>query len=122
MFSVLPMVVVDQLAAEIEHHAYEAGEVVMREGEAGDRFHVIVSGTARVTVAGTPRATLHRGEGMGEIALLRGVPRTATVTAAEPLRTVSLARDPFLDAVTGNQLSAESAQALADRRLAGDPT
>lgn len=122
MFSVLPMVVVDQLAAEIEHHAYETADVVMREGEAGDRFHVIVSGTARVTVAGTPRATLHRGEGMGEIALLRGVPRTATVTAAEPLRTVSLARDPFLDAVTGNQLSAESAHALADRRLAGDPT
>ena len=93
----------------------------MREGEPGDRFYVVTEGSAAVTVAGVSRPNLGPGDGFGEIALLRGVPRTATVTAAGPLRALSLTRDRFLTAVCGNQVSAEQAEALARRRLSADP-
>ena len=71
----------------------------------------------RVSVQGTPRPSLNRGDCFGEIALLRDVPRTATVTAKQPLRTLALGREEFLTAVTGNRTSAAAADALAARRL-----
>ena len=58
---------------------------------------------------------------MGEIALLRDIPRTATVTAEQPLRTLALGRDEFLTAVTGNSTSKAAADALAAERLSTDP-
>ena len=121
VFAPLPVVVVDQLALAVEEHSFEDGEVVMREGDPGNRFHIVVEGTAAVSVGGVSRPELGPGEGFGEIALLRGVPRTATVTAAGPLRVLSLSCDRFLTAVSGNQVSAEQAEALASRRLAADP-
>ncbi len=120
MFASLPLVVVEQLAASLEKHEYAPGEVVMREGERGDRFHIVVEGTAGVTVRGTPRPPLRPGDGFGEIALLRDVPRTATVSATERLHTLSLSRSEFLAAVTGNRVSAGFAHSLADERLAAD--
>jgi len=121
VFAPLPVVVIEQLAAELQQHDYADGEVVVREGEPGDRFHVVTGGTAAVSVAGVSRPSLGTGDGFGEIALLRGVPRTATVAADGPLRTVSLARDRFLSEVSGNLLSAERAESLAQQRLAADP-
>ena len=121
VFAPLPVVVIDQLAADLVHLDYADGEVVVREGEPGDRFYVVTAGTAAVSVAGVSRPSLGTGDGFGEIALLRGVPRTATVVADGPLRAVSLARDRFLSEVSGNLLSAERAESLAQRRLAADP-
>jgi MFS family permease len=121
VFAPLPLVVMEQLAAEVEQHAYRDGQTVVREGDPGDRFHVIAEGAAAVTVGGLPRPDLGPGDGFGEIALLRGVPRTATVTARGPLRVLSVTRERFLRDVSGNVVSAREAEALADRHLATDP-
>jgi MFS family permease len=120
MFAPLPLVVVEHLATSLQSLDFATGEVVLREGEDGDRFHVIASGTARVSVAGAGRPALGRGDGFGEIALLHDVPRTATVVAAEPLTTLAMPRAAFLDAVSGNRVSASAAGSLADTRLASD--
>jgi CRP-like cAMP-binding protein len=120
MFAPLPLAVTELLAAEIEPRQFAAGTVVIREGEPGDHFYLIVEGSAAVTVRGAPRPSLQRGDCFGEIALLRDTPRTATVTAEQPLRTLALGREEFLTAVTGNPASKTAADALAAQRLSTD--
>lgn len=117
IFEVLPVAIVEHLAGRLERNQFDTGAVVMREGDLADSYHVVQSGTARVSVAGSPRPALGPGDGFGEIALLRQGPRTATVTAAEPLTTYSLDRDDFLTAIQGRSASAE---ALAALRLSRD--
>ncbi len=77
----------------------EAGEVIVRQGHAADRFYVIDSGQVRVTQAtdGEERALRELGPGdfFGEIGLLRGIPRTATVTATTPGVLYALDADAF---------------------------
>jgi CRP/FNR family cyclic AMP-dependent transcriptional regulator len=69
---------------------YQAGEVLFREGEQGDRMFVLQSGAVRITkrMGGEDRvlAVLGPGEFVGEMALLNGKPRTATATVVEPTR------------------------------------
>jgi hypothetical protein len=120
MFAPLPLAVTELLAAEIEPRQFPAGVVVMREGDPGDHFHLIVDGSAAVSVQGAPRPSLHRGDCFGEIALLHDIPRTATITAEQPLRTLALGREEFLTAVTGNSTSMAAADALVARRLSID--
>ena len=71
-----------------------AGEAVFHQGDPGDRFYVVVSGTAEVVGDGRPVASLGPGESFGEIALLRRVPRTATVRAVTDLRLETLRGGP----------------------------
>ncbi len=120
MMAPLPFVVVEHLASSLEPRDYEPAEVVLREGDHGDRFHLIASGVASVSVRGNRRPVVSRGDGFGEIALLRDVPRTATVTAAEPLHTLTLTREAFLTAVAANTLSAAAADVLVGTRLTAD--
>jgi hypothetical protein len=94
--------------------------VAVREGEVGELFHLIVAGSAAVSVRGEPRPPLAPGDCFGEIALLRGIPRTATVVADQALRTLALDRETFLVAVTGNSMSSAEADALVTRRLTAD--
>ncbi|HYI66692.1 MAG TPA: cyclic nucleotide-binding domain-containing protein [Candidatus Limnocylindrales bacterium] len=120
IFAPLSLATVELLASQLTAELFDAGEVVMAEGEAGDRFHLIADGNAAVSVEGVVRATLGVGDGFGEIALLRDIPRTATVTAVGPLRTFSLVRDEFLVAVGSSPLATASAAAAAEDRLAAD--
>ena len=94
------------------------GDVVIREGEPGDRFYVIERGKMHVTRGRADLATLGAGDFFGEIALLRDVPRTATVVAEEPASLRALDREHFLAAVTGSPAGAVSLATEMDRRLA----
>ena len=92
-------------------------QVDEREGDTGDRFYVIADGSAAVSVDGAEKARLGPGDFFGEIALLRDVPRTATVTAVEALRLYALERDDFIGAVTGHAPSREAADSIVASRL-----
>ena len=119
LFRPLPGPVVEELAAKLVVVTTSVGEQVIREGDAGDRFYLVGSGEVEVSSAGRPVATLRPGEYFGEIALLRDVPRTATVQAKSDARLYALERDAFLSAVTGHPESAEAADAVVASRLAG---
>jgi len=69
---------------------HKAGTVIAREGEPGIGLFVIADGKADVTIGGVKRRTLGPGDFFGEIALLDGGPRTATVTAATDVRLIGL--------------------------------
>ena len=107
------------LASQLEALTVPAGTEVIRQGDPGDNFYVIESGRMRVTVDGAPAGELGPGDSFGEIALLRNVPRTATVVAEAESRLRVLAREEFLDAVTGHAPSARAADAVVGARLSG---
>ncbi len=73
---------------------FESGTVVIQQGEAGDAFHLILSGRARVM--GPRTRILRTGSYFGEMALLDGAPRSATIMADGELQTMRLPRKPFL--------------------------
>jgi cyclic nucleotide-binding protein/MFS transporter len=120
MFAPLPLAMIELLATDLQPHEFQAGAAVVSEGEIGELFHLIVAGSAGVSVRGEPRTSLGPGDCFGEIALLRGIPRTATVVADQSLRTLALDREAFLVAVTGNSMSSLAADALVNQRLTAD--
>jgi MFS family permease len=117
MFAPLPLAVIELLATDLEPREFPAGTAAVREGEAGDLFYLIVTGSAVVSIKGKPGPSLGPGDCFGEIALLRDIPRMATVVATRPLRTLALEREAFLVAVTSNCRSSAAADALVDERL-----
>ena len=94
-----------------------AGEVLIHEGDEGDRFYVIESGRLTATFKGDVLSQMGPGDPFGEIALLRDVPRTATVTADEDSVLLALDRATFLDAVTGDNEVSSRADDLIGRRI-----
>lgn len=79
-----------QIAAASKNVKHKAGTVIAREGEPGIGLFVIVSGEAEVTIGGVKRATLGPADFFGEVALLDGGPRTATVTASEDMELLGI--------------------------------
>jgi len=118
MFSLLPPPVLERLSWQLIPVDVPAGTVIMREGDAGDRFYIIADGRVAITSQGRMLADRGRGGYVGEIALLRDVPRTATVTAISDTRLLALEREDFLAAITGSRPAAAAAHAEIDRRLA----
>jgi MFS family permease len=119
IFAPLPGTALEHIAGRLVPLRLEAGTVVVREGDAGDRFYVVVEGTVEVTADGKPVSTLEPGGYFGEIALLRDVPRTATVTAKTPVVLYALEREDFLSTVTGHAPSAKAAETVISSRLSG---
>jgi CRP-like cAMP-binding protein len=107
----------ERLASKLTPLELAAGAVLLREGEAGDRAYVIERGEVIVTLAGREVGRLRAGDLVGEIALLRSVPRTATVVAASDLRLLALDRAEFLVAATGAPDARSAADTLVDERL-----
>jgi cAMP-dependent protein kinase regulator len=91
----------DLLLSRLEPVTVAPGEVVVRQGDPGDRFFVIRSGRLEVERDGRSLGTLGAGEAFGEIALLRGVPRTATVRALGPAALLALRAADFHDLLAG---------------------
>jgi MFS family permease len=118
LFQLLAPPGVEQLSWKMIPVGVPTGTVLMREGESGDRFYVVVEGEVEVTKGGRFVARVGPGAYVGEIALLRDVPRTATVTAVTDTRLLTLEREDFLAAVTGSRRSAAAAHSEIDRRLA----
>ena len=117
IFSPLSAPVLEGLAGRLQPVRVGAGEAIVRQGEPGDRFYVVAVGEVEVSIDGRPQATQGPGEHFGEIALLRDVPRTATVTARTDAELFALERNDFLAAVTGHSGSAEAAEAVVGARL-----
>jgi CRP-like cAMP-binding protein len=86
----------------MDERTFAPGEVVTVEGRAGDGFFVVASGEAEVTVQGQPVATVKPGDHFGEIALLMGAERTATITATRELRCYGISPGDFRALVEGN--------------------
>jgi CRP/FNR family transcriptional regulator, cyclic AMP receptor protein len=83
---------ISQLCTEVK---VPAGRVLCHEGETGQEFFVIEAGTVSVTIGGQQVATLDAGGFFGELALLDGGPRTATVTAQTEVTVLVLDRREF---------------------------
>jgi MFS family permease len=118
LFAPLPQPVLEQVSARAFPGALAPGEILIREGDEGDRFYVVTAGTVNIEKGGTVVTTKGPGTYVGEIALLRDVPRTATVRAVDEVEILILERDDFLDAVTGSRRSARAADSEMDRRIA----
>jgi CRP/FNR family cyclic AMP-dependent transcriptional regulator len=90
LFSSLPDHDLKQVADRMKEVHFPSGTAVAKQGETGVGFHLLVEGTAEVSKNGTPLTTLAHGGYFGEIGLIDGGPRSATVTATSDLTTVSL--------------------------------
>ncbi len=108
----LPERILERLARSLIQVEVPAGEVVFSEGDHGDRFYILESG--EVEILGK---RFGPGESFGEIALLRDVPRTATVTAITALVLQAIERDVFIPAVTGHGEAEESVENVIATRL-----
>jgi Cyclic nucleotide-binding domain len=124
LFAELPAPALEGLAGALTPAAVPAGAVLIRQGDPGDAYYAIAAGKLDAVQDGHFLRRCGRGEGVGEIALLRAIPRTATVIAHTDVTVYKLHRDPFLTAVLGHAATQRQADRIADARLAagdGDP-
>ena len=118
MFASLSPPTLETLAAKLDPIRFASAETVIAQGAPGERFFMIDEGEARVVVDGREVARQTAGDHFGEIALLRDVPRTATVVAGSSgLAAFALEREDFLSVVTGHAESAASADGVVAVRL-----
>jgi len=118
LLALLPEPTLERLARSLVRVEAAPGDVVIREGDSGDRFYVIETGMVEVTKSGRHIAQLGPGDYVGEIALLRDVPRTASVTAMTATVFQSLDRAHFIPAVTAMGEFREAAETAMAGRLA----
>jgi MFS family permease len=117
IFAPLPDAVIEHLASSLEAASLEAGQVLFQEGDVGDRYYLIDSGSMRIEPSSQAVVELGPGAGFGEIALMRAVPRTATARAETIVTLYALRGDEFVAAVTGHATSAAVADAVIAGRL-----
>jgi hypothetical protein len=117
MLRPLALPALEQLARGLDPAQVAAGAVVFQQGDVGDRFYVVEDGVAEVIGDGGLITTLGPGDAFGEIALLRRVPRTATIRARTPLRLETLTAAHFLEVVTGSPASVQHATAEVGAKL-----
>ncbi len=117
LFTPLSRPAIERLAQQLVRVEASAGDVVIREGDEGDRFYIVESGRVEATHNGSSLSYAGPGEPFGEIALLRDVPRTATVTAVEDTVLRALERGDFLAVVTGSDDARNRADDLVARRI-----
>jgi MFS family permease len=117
IFAPLPESTLEQVASQLERIRLPAGRDVFRQGDSGDRFYVVAEGDVEVIVDGRSAGTLGPLQHFGEIALLRDIPRTASVTTRSDVELYALARNDFIAAVTGHAPSLDAVDAVIAARL-----
>jgi predicted MFS family arabinose efflux permease len=118
LFAPLPPATLEYLAGRLVRRRVDAGETILTQGERGDTFFVIAEGTVDVAPAEGAARRLGPGESFGEIALLREIPRTATVVAKTDVELLELPGEEFVAAVSGNAEALRAADAVVGARLA----
>ncbi len=116
IFAPLPPATIEHLAGRLTPVSVSAGGEIIRRGDLGDHFYLVESGEVEAQLDDRV-AVLGPGDGFGEIALLRDVPRTATVVARTDAQLLALDRDDFLAAVTRDPYSRSAADDVVAGRL-----
>jgi len=117
LFAPLPAPTLESLAGSLVPVRVAAGEEVFRQGDIGDRYYIVAEGAVDVVADGRVVAVTGEGGYFGEIALLRDVPRTATVRAKSEVELLALDREDFIAAVTGHAASADAADTVIATRM-----
>jgi MFS family permease len=117
MLTPLSLAAKEHLATALVPMSVATGEVVVRAGDTGDRFYIVADGELEIVGTGL-HGIARAGDHFGEIALLRDVPRTATVRAVADSHLYALERSDFLAAVTGHSDVRAAGEAIAAERLA----
>jgi MFS family permease len=120
LFAELPAPALEGLAGALTPAAVPAGTVLIRQGDPGDAYYAIAAGELDAWQDGQFLRRCGRGEGVGEIALLHAIPRTATVIAHTAATVYELDREPFLTEVLGHAPTQRHADRIAGTRLAAD--
>lgn len=120
VLTALPGVAVSRIACTAEPRRFAAGTTVVVEGSAGQEFFVVRSGELVVTQGGTEVRRLGPGESFGEIALLRTVPRTATVVAVTDVELLRVGQELFVASITGHRSTDVEAEAKVSALLDED--
>ncbi len=120
LFAPVPAPALEAAARALVPILHAGGSDVIRQGDVGDRFYVVERGRLAVSQDGRQLRQLERGDAFGEIALMRAVPRTATVTALTDVELQALDRDAFLLAITGTYDARVTADRIAEAYLARD--
>ena len=115
MFAPLSIVAKEYLAATLTRVAADAGDVVIRAGDVGDRFYIVADGELEVVAPGLQKMAAE-GDFFGEIALIRDVPRTATITAVTDSHLYAMDRADFLAAVTTHSGVRAAGEAIVEER------
>jgi MFS family permease len=123
VLSPLPAPQLESVARQVRWLTFETGEVLISEGDRGDRYYVLANGAVRITQAGRfLRDLAATGDGFGEIALLRDIPRTATATVSAPVVVIALERADFLQAVTGHEQAHAASNRIIEEYTAAPTT
>ena len=117
IFQPLPVATLQRVCHDLVPLEVDDGTEVITQGDRGDRFYLIAAGEVTVLKDGVQCGTACSGESVGEIALIRDVPRTATVRARCQTSLLALGRDQFISAVTGYPRSRQLTDELIDSRL-----
>jgi CRP-like cAMP-binding protein len=116
LFAGLERKELESIAATMRERTFPAGQTVTQEGAGGAGFFVVEEGEAEVTVGGEPRRTIHAGDYFGEIALLTGSERTATIVAKSDLHCYGMTPWDFRPLVEGNpEIAWKLLQSMAEK-------
>jgi len=122
IFTPLPLATLERLTHDLIELSADTNQDVITQGDVGDRFYLIEAGRVEVFENKVHRRFQAAGESFGEIALLRGEPRTATVRTTEPTRLLALDAGHFINAVAGHGRSSQAADGVIEHRLPRPPS
>jgi cyclic nucleotide-binding protein/MFS transporter len=120
IFAALPAPSLEGIARDLEPLTVSQGTVVIKEGERGDCYYAVAEGELEISRDSQFLQMVSRGDGFGEIALIRDVPRQATVTAATDASLYTLERELFVQAVTGHATAISAVVTIITGHLGDD--